>query len=210
MTFRRGGERFQALRDVSFEVSPGEIVGVAGPSGSGKTTLLNVLAGLLKPSDGKVSVGDKSLYDLTDRRRARLRNDRIGLIFQTYHLHPLLTVKQNVLLPQAFGRGGDKGVCDDILERLSIADLADARAGQLSSGQKQRVVTARALVMQPGIVLADEPTANLDEANAQAVLDTLRHANRNAGATVLLVAHDRGALEGVQRVLHLANGRLVA
>ena len=210
VAFRRGGEPFPALTDVSFDVSPGEIVGVVGPSGSGKTTLLNVLAGLLKPSGGEVSVDGESLYDLSDRRRTELRNQKIGLIFQTYHLHPQLTVKQNVLLPQAFGRGGDKHACDEIMERLDIGELANARAGQLSSGQKQRVVTARALVMRPEIVLADEPTANLDEANAQAVLETLRHANRTAGVTILLVAHDQYAIGGMERVLHLANGRLVA
>ena len=213
VAFRRGGERFHALTDVSFDVAPGEVVGVAGPSGSGKTTLLNAIAGLLTPRCGSVVIDGEAVYELNDRRRTRLRNHKIGFIFQTYHLHPMLSVRANVCLPFAFRkRGGtaDRERIATLLWELGLDELATARAGVLSSGQKQRVVAARALAGDPDIVLADEPTANLDEANAAAVLTALHRASEERGATVLLVAHQSDVLEGVTRTIRLEQGRLVS
>ena len=217
VVFPRAAGALPALQEVSFQVERGEFVGVTGRVGSGKTTLLNVLAGLLTPTSGKVTVAGESVYDLNDRRRTQLRNRSIGIIFQTYHLHPMLTVKQNVMLPLTLGRprpehpGTDDAHADfdDMVRRLEISELADRRAGLLSSGQKQRVVIARALVGRPQVVLADEPTANLDESSAAVVLDVLKGMNHTAGATVLLVAHDPAAIAGVGRSLKLANGRLI-
>jgi len=211
VAFRRGGERFHALADVDFEVAPGEIVGVAGPSGSGKTTLLNAIAGLLTPKCGSVVVDGEAVYELSDRRRTRLRNQKIGFIFQTYHLHPMLSVRANVSLPFAFRRRtrpADRQRISVLLEELGLDELASAKAGVLSSGQKQRVVAARALAGEPQIVLADEPTANLDEANAAVVLSALRRARDERGATVLLVAHQSDVLQGVTRTIRLKHGRL--
>lgn len=218
VVFGRAGRETAALEDVAFDVAEGEFVGVTGPSGSGKTTLLNVVAGLLRPRAGSVKVDGEEMYELSDSRRSRLRNRKIGIVFQTYHVHPMLTVRQNVMLPFALSRGESdraragksREEAEDLLRRLGIEELADLRAGPLSSGQKQRVVIARALAVQPEIVLADEPTANLDEANAQRALDVLKRAHDDRGATVLLVAHDPQLIEGVGRTLQLANGRLVS
>lgn len=208
--FRRGDGHTMALDRVSVEVSQGEFVGVTGPSGAGKTTLLNALAGLLKPMAGTVSVEGHDLYAMSDARRARLRNRAMGIVFQTYHLHPLLTVQQNVELPLAFGPKREAGEAGRLLEELGLGDLGCALAGGLSAGQKQRVVVARALVTRPQIVLADEPTANLDAASAEVVLGALRRANRDAGATILLVAHDRAVLAGTDRTLQFADGGLLS
>ena len=211
VAFHREGERFGALEDVSLDVSAGELVGVAGPSGSGKTTLLNVVAGLLRPRAGSVAIDGMDLYEQTDRARTRLRNEKIGFIFQTYHLHPMLDVGQNVGLPLAFSaRPAEEAryAVSAILERLGLDDLARVKAGALSAGQKQRVLAARALVGGPAIVLADEPTANLDQENARVVLDALWQEQELRGTTVLLVAHNPRALEGVARTLHLDSGRL--
>jgi len=213
VAFRRNGERLDALHDVRLDVAAGEFVGIVGPSGSGKTTLLNVLGGLLVPTAGKVLVDGRDLYALSDARRARLRSGMLSFIFQTYHLHPQLSVRQNVELPFAFARQA----CPDAqarlnaaLEELGLTEMANAAAGALSSGQKQRVVVARALVSQAGIVLADEPTANLDPDNASVVMNAIHRANRERGATVLIVAHDADALVGATRTLRLDAGRLVA
>jgi len=139
-----------------------------------------------------------------------LRNRAMGIVFQTYHLHPLLTVQQNVELPLAFGPKRDAGEAGRLLQELGLGELGRALAGELSAGQKQRVVIARALVTRPQIVLADEPTANLDAASAEVVLGALRRANRDAGATVLLVAHDHAVLAGADRTLHLSHGGVLS
>ena len=211
VVFRRGAERITALDAVGFSLDAGEFVGISGPSGSGKTTLLNVVGALQRPTEGHVALDGQDLYGLSDRTRARLRNEKVGFIFQTYHLHPMLTVRQNVELPFAFGKrrhGEGRPAANRMLEALGLAELAGARAGDLSSGQKQRVVVARALATAPALVLADEPTANLDEENARLVVDALWQASHDHGATVLMVSHQGGSFDRASRTLRVEDGRL--
>ncbi len=210
--FQQGGERIAALDGVALNVAGGEFVGITGPSGSGKTTLLNVIGGLLAPTGGAVCLEGADLYALSDGRRARLRNAMVGFIFQTYHLHPMLTVAQNVAVPFAF-RARAKAEAGEavsrVLDRLGLGGLSGAKAGELSAGQRQRVVVARALAGEPTLVLADEPTANLDEDNAAVVIDALWQANQDAGASVLIVSHQGESLARTTRRLRMAEGRIV-
>ncbi len=200
-----------AVREASFQLDPGEFACVVGPSGSGKTTLLHALGGLRRPSSGIVRLDGEDVYALSDRERTRRRNQKIGFIFQTYHLHPRLTARRNAALPLAL-RGAPWREADRAaqaaLDALDLGEWAEAYAGDLSAGQKQRVVAARALVTEPSLILADEPTANLDEASARLVLDALLQANRERGATLVVVSHQADLLPPGARVLAMEEGRV--
>lgn len=203
----------QALRGVSVEVQPGEVLAVMGSSGSGKSTLLHCLAGLLRPDAGTVRVVDTDLGSLSDRARSRLRLERMGFVSQFGDLVPELTLRENVELPMRLLRRSGRAIRRDsreLLERMGIADVAERRAGEASGGQVQRAAVARALVHGPPIVLADEPTGALDTATGDRVLEMLLQQARVGGAAVLLVTHEARVAAHADREVILRDGQAVA
>ena len=200
--YRRGEERVAALQDVTLSVARGEFVTVRGASGSGKSTLLLTLGGMVRPTSGSVSIDGQDLYALSTRERARLRADRIGFVFQMFHLIPYLTALENVLVPELAGATQGPEEARAMLERLGVAERADHRPPELSTGERQRVALARALLKGPEIILADEPTGNLDPDNAGQVMGHLAEFHR-AGGTLLVVTHDALAERYAQRTVHL-------
>ncbi|TBW37365.1 ABC transporter ATP-binding protein [Siculibacillus lacustris] len=211
---RRGREPpFRALDIESLEVPPGARVGFAGPSGAGKSTLLHVVAGLAVPSTGRVAWGDTRLDTLGEAAHGRWRRATIGFVFQDFHLVDELTVRDNVLMPARFGRIADRQAlharADALIARMGLDDPR-RRAAKLSRGERQRVAVARALLLGPRLILADEPTASLDAEAGRAVAGLLVDAAREHGATLLVVAHDPALLERLDTVHRLAGGRLIA
>ena len=198
----------QALDGVSLSLGAGEFVAVQGPSGCGKTTLLLAAGGLLEPDGGEVMVNGHSPYPLPPEARARFRAEHIGFVFQQFHLIPYLTVVENVLAPVlALGRADAPARAQQLVGELGLEPRASHKPGALSTGERQRVALARALLHRPALLLADEPTGNLDEVNASQVLDHLA-AFARAGGAVLLVTHDSKAAARAGRVLRMKSGRL--
>ena len=203
----------RALKDVSFGVNSGEFASIIGQSGSGKSTLLNILGLLDTPTGGRVILDDQDVTALDRTERARLRNRAIGFVFQFHHLLPEFTVSENMTMPaQISGRRigeEDRERTTRILDLLGLEGLANKNANELSGGQKQRVAIGRALMNQPTIILADEPTGNLDSANTEGVYRLFREINQDLGTTFLIVTHDRGVAEMTDRVLEVRDGELV-
>jgi putative ABC transport system ATP-binding protein len=211
--YRNGGLKVVALDRVNLEIMPGEFTAVVGPSGSGKSTLLHLMGGLDRPTSGQVWVRDRSLGELNPTQLAQLRLRQIGFIFQSYNLIPVLTALENaalVLELQGVGRSERERRAREALAELGVADLSQRRPNQLSGGQQQRVAVARAIVGQPEVVLADEPTANLDSKTGLALIDHMKHLNQVHGMTFVFSTHDPRLLEHVRRVIHLEDGRVVA
>ncbi len=207
---RRGPVR--ALDSVDLQIADGEFVAVRGPSGSGKSTLLLTLAGMIRPTTGTVTVRERDLYTLSSQGRSRFRAENIGFVFQMFHLVPYLSVLENVLLPARLARpGADAPDARDraltLLERFGLQERLDHRPAELSTGERQRTAIARALLNDPWLLLADEPTGNLDTETGAAVMDCLAELHR-AGKTIVLVTHDPGVDERAERVLKLRAGRL--
>jgi putative ABC transport system ATP-binding protein len=188
------GERVEIVHVPAFAVAVGEQVALRGESGSGKTTFLNLIAGILAADSGSIKLADQELTSLGEARRDRLRAGTIGYIFQTFNLLQGHTVLENVLLGMAFGPGADRARAAALLQRMGLADKHDHHPRQLSTGQQQRVAVARALANQPKLVLADEPTGNLDRRNAREALQLIRETCRESGAALLLVSHDERVL----------------
>jgi putative ABC transport system ATP-binding protein len=210
--FRRGSEEIEVLNDLNLEVVNGEFLGLMGPSGSGKTTLLNLIAGLDKPTSGKVWVGGHQISAMSEGELARWRTRHIGFIFQFYHLLAVLTAYENVelpllLLPLSAAQRRDQ--VQNALELVGLKDRMSHRPGQLSGGQQQRVGIARAIVTDPELIVADEPTGDLDARSAEDILDLLGELQTSLQKTILLVTHDPRAAERAGRILHLEKGRLV-
>jgi len=205
-----GESAVHALRGVSLEVPAGQFTAVMGPSGSGKSTLMHLLAGLDRPTAGSVRLGGEEISSMADRRLTRLRRRHIGFVFQSFNLLPTLTAEENVTLPLAIARIKPPAEQDDaLLVRVGLADRRDHRPSELSGGQQQRVAIARALIAEPTVLFADEPTGNLDSAAGAAVLDLLRDAVAVGGQTTVMVTHDPLAAAAADRVLFLADGRIV-
>jgi putative ABC transport system ATP-binding protein len=198
----------RALDDLSFSVEPGEWVALMGPSGSGKTTLINILGGLDTLNSGRVVVDGTDLSKLSENDLVRYRAEKVGFVFQQFHLVAYLTALENVMLAQYFHSVTDEKQAEEALRRVGLEDRMTHLPSQLSGGEQQRVAIARALINQPKIILADEPTGNLDEANAGAVLACLGDAVKRAGAAALMVTHSRIAAAAADRVLRLAGGSL--
>jgi ABC-type lipoprotein export system ATPase subunit len=206
----RGAQTVEALRGVALAAAAGEFVAIQGASGCGKTTLLLIAGGLLEPDAGRVSVGGEDLYALSPGRRARVRAAAVGFVFQQFHLVPYLSVRDNVLAPTiALPLPDAAARADDLIGRFGLADRARHVPAELSTGERQRTALARALLRRPSVLLADEPTGNLDEANARAVLDALADFAHGGGA-VLLVTHDRAVAARAGRVVRMEGGRLVS
>ena len=210
--FRQGSEEITALDAVSFDIERGSFVAVMGASGSGKTTLLNLLAGLLRPDSGHILLDGTDFSSLSDSERARLRRRRIGFVFQDYNLLPNLTLAENVRLPRLLDEAPPDAErwSAETLDFLGLSARLDHRPRQLSGGERQRAAIARALAMKPEIVLADEPTGNLDLRGSTHVCELLRRLCRERGCTVLAVTHAPHVAIYADRVLMLGDGRLLA
>jgi len=209
--YGEGETAVHALAGIDLEVRRGEMVAIMGPSGSGKSTLLHLIGALDTPTRGSVSIGRRRFDGLSDVELTRLRRDGIGFVFQFYNLLPALTAEENVLLPALIAGRRDQAVRDrasELLARVGLEDRADHLPGELSGGEQQRVSIARALLMDPELVLADEPTGNLDSTSSAEVLGLLRKLNRTDGHTIVLVTHDPAAASMAGRVVFLRDGRI--
>lgn len=209
-TYHQGGNAIHALDGIDLRVAPGEFVSIMGPSGSGKSTLLNVLGALDRPDTGRYRLAEDEVSALDDDAASDVRNRRIGFVFQSFHLLPRLTVLENVLLPQRYARHADPGAAARavaLLERIGLGQRTGHLPGQLSGGQLQRAAIARALLNQPALLLADEPTGNLDSRSAADVL-ALLHELHAGGQTLVLVTHDPAIAARAQRTIHLRDGRI--
>jgi putative ABC transport system ATP-binding protein len=198
----------RALDAVSFEVQPGEWIAIMGPSGSGKTTLINILGGLDRPTSGSAFVDGVNVGILGERELTRYRAEKIGFVFQNFYLVPYLSALENVMLAQYFHSVADEAEAAESLARVGLKDRLDHLPSQLSGGEQQRVALARALINHPKLILADEPTGNLDEANEQLVLELLQELHRS-GHTILLVTHSPEIGRMADRRIELAHGRLM-
>ncbi|MEE2637318.1 MAG: ABC transporter ATP-binding protein [Acidobacteriota bacterium] len=207
--YQQEAEEVQAVRDVSLTIQPGEFTALAGPSGSGKTTLLNVIGGLTRPTRGQVWVGDQELSELPNRALARLRLDQIGFIFQAYNLLPVLTARENAEFPmllQGVSAAERTSRVDELFARTGMEGLENRRPGKLSGGQQQRVAMVRAVASRPALVLADEPTANLDSASSDALLDLMDELNRDLGVTFVFATHDARVMNRCRRLVSMVDG----
>jgi putative ABC transport system ATP-binding protein len=210
--FTRGSEQVDVLNDLSLEVPEGEFLALMGPSGSGKTTLLNLIAGLDRPSVGEVWVGDQNISTKSEGQLADWRTRNVGFIFQFYHLLPVLTAYENVELPLLLTSLSSSQRATQVKTALELVGLSERmrhRPGQLSGGQQQRVGIARAIVTDPTLLVADEPTGDLDAKSAEEILDLLCELQRTLHKTIVMVTHDPRAADRASRILHLEKGRLV-
>ena len=208
--YGEGETEVRALDEINVEFQTGEFTAIMGPSGSGKSTLMHCVAGLDTLTTGQSFINEVSLKDLSDRELTLLRRDKVGFVFQAFNLIPTLKAKENLTLPMDLaGQKVDSSWLDQIVDAVGIADRLDHRPDQLSGGQQQRVAVARALVSQPAIVFADEPTGNLDSITGNEVLDFLRSAVDDLNQTLVMVTHDAAAASRADRVLFLADGKIV-
>ena len=204
-TYRSGGEPVHALRDVSFSMEQGDFAAVVGASGSGKSTLLHLLGGVDVPADGSVEIAGVDLFAQKEESRTVFRRRQIGLVYQSYNLVPYLTVRENLLLPLL----PDAAKVEELAQRLGIAEKLDALPDTLSGGQQQRVAIARAVVTRPALLLADEPTGNLDTANTVSVMALLREIHETTGQATLMITHNPELALQARRVITLQDGRIV-
>jgi putative ABC transport system ATP-binding protein len=208
--FQHRGNAVTALANVSLEIAKGDFVAVIGPSGSGKSTLLHLLGAMLSPMEGKVRFGNDSLYDLTSDERSAIRKSKIGFVFQTFNLVPYLTALENVQVPlmlAGLGGEGQKRRAEMLLARVGLSDRLDHKPRELSVGEQQRVALARMLANDPVLILADEPTGNLDPETADSIMDFLIELNRE-GRTIVLVTHDLRVAGRAKRILRLVKGAI--
>ncbi len=215
-TYRSGKLEVNALHDVNFAIEPGEFVAIVGPSGSGKSTLFYVLGGLTNATSGSVTIDGTDFAKLTDAERTRMRRARIGFVFQRFNLLPTLSALGNIEIAHDIANLGspdkkplDRTLLDHLAGNLGIAGRLDHRPNELSGGEQQRVAIARALVTRPSIVLADEPTGNLDTKNSDAVLEMLRNSSRELNQTVLMITHNPEAAQIADRILTMRDGQIV-
>ncbi|MGW0330978.1 ABC transporter ATP-binding protein [Streptomyces sp. NPDC003011] len=209
-TYGAGETEVAALRGVDVEFAAGEFTAIMGPSGSGKSTLMHTLAGLDTLSSGEVFIGDVRVNDMSDKQLTLLRRNRIGFIFQQFNLLPTLTAEENILLPLSIaGRKPSQDWFDRVVDTVGLRDRLRHRPSELSGGQQQRVACARALVSQPEVIFADEPTGNLDSTSGTEILEFLRDSVRSLGQTIVMVTHDPRAASYSDRVIFLVDGRVV-
>lgn len=208
--YGRGEASVTALDGIDLDIGARQFTAIMGPSGSGKSTLMHCLAGLDSVTDGRAMIGDTDITRLREKDLTRLRRDRIGFVFQAFNLIPTLTAQENILLPLAIaGRTADPQWFDLVIDTVGLRDRLDHRPGELSGGQQQRVACARALVSQPEIIFADEPTGNLDSTSGAEVLGFLRRSVDEFDQTIVMVTHDPVAASHTDRVLFLADGKIV-
>ena len=210
--FYVAGQPFMALDSVSFDINRGDFICVAGSSGSGKTTLLNILAGILSPSSGRILFEGKDIHKMSDRALSRFRGNELGFVYQSFNLIPMLTIAENVRAPLYFGKapaGNKKAMITSVLELVGIAEKINEYPHRLSGGQLQRAAIARALIKAPSLLLADEPTGNLDAATGQEIIDLFKRLN-SEGTTILVVSHDQRFFDAADRTIFLDFGKVVS
>jgi lipoprotein-releasing system ATP-binding protein len=211
-SFRNGGAEVHVLRDVDFDLAAGETIAIIGASGIGKSTLLHILGTLDSPDSGRVFFRTESVFDYSGEKLARFRNERIGFVFQFHHLLPEFSAIENIMMPaliQGWGRSRAVEAADEVLVRVGLTDRRDYRVGKLSGGEQQRVALARSLVLRPPVLLADEPTGNLDQSNSEQVHRLLLELNRELGMTLVVVTHNMALADRMMRRVTLLEGRLV-
>ncbi len=210
-TYRSGDVDVHALRGVNLSVDKGEFLSVVGPSGSGKSTLFNILGGLTPPTSGSIHIDGRDLLKMTDRQRTELRKKTVGFVFQKYNLLPTLTAEDNIAIARdiAGNNTANDPQFEEILDLLGIRDRLHHKPRALSGGEQQRVAIARAIVNRPALLLADEPTGNLDSENSTAVLGILRDLNERLGQTILMITHDPDAAAYGHRIVRMRDGRVV-
>jgi putative ABC transport system ATP-binding protein len=208
-TYLSGGRRLTVLKDITFTVEPGAFVAIVGPSGSGKTTLLGLLAGLDRPTAGTVHLDGEELGALDEDRRARLRAEKIGFVFQSFQLIPTLTARENVQVPLELRGEPSAERAAELLGRVGLADRAHHYPAQLSGGEQQRVALARAFSSRPRVLLADEPTGNLDARTGAGIIELMTGLNRDLGTTLVLVTHDLELAARARRTIRLSDGEIV-
>ncbi len=208
--YGKGPTAVKALDDISFSVNKGEFVAIIGPSGSGKSTLLHILGGVDYPSSGTVSIDQTNIYDLNETQLAVFRRRQIGLIYQFYNLMPVLNVRENVTLPLLLDhRKVDEAQLDELLKTLGLNERVNHLPNELSGGQQQRVSIGRALINYPALVLADEPTGNLDGKNSQEILELLKLSNKKYNQTLIVITHDEKIALQADRIISIEDGRIV-
>ena len=208
--YGKGNAKVVALNNVSFSVEKGEFVAIVGASGSGKSTLLHLLGGVDRPTSGKVFIDGKDIFNFNDDKLAIFRRRQIGLIYQFYNLIPILDVEENITLPLLLdNREIDKSILDDVINKMGLQDRRNHLPHELSGGQQQRVSIGRALITNPTIILADEPTGNLDSKAISEIVELLKRANREYKQTVILITHNMEIAKLADRVLKLADGKIV-
>jgi putative ABC transport system ATP-binding protein len=208
-SYLSGGREITVLRDITFDLEAGGFLAVTGPSGSGKSTLLGLLAGLDRPTRGRVVLDGRDLAALTEDERARVRAEAVGFVFQSFHLIPTLTARENIQVPLELRGVDGRARADELLARVGLGDRGHHYPAQLSGGEQQRVAVARAFAHRPKLLFADEPTGNLDAANGQNVVALLGELNREQGTTLVLVTHDPELAARARRVIRLRDGALV-
>ncbi len=209
--YKLGGEYIHALDRVSLTIRDGEFVALMGPSGSGKTTLLNIIGGLDRPDTGEVVVDSEQIAKLKDKALSRYRNRRVGFVFQSFNLQPTLTALENVMLPLYFAKvsaGERRKRAAGLLNKLGLSDRAKHRPKELSGGQRQRVSVARALINEPSVILADEPTGNLDSKTGKEIVNLLKSLSRDRHVTVLMVTHDENMARIADRTIKILDGQI--
>ena len=208
--YGEGDNEVRALDDVSFTVEKGQFLAIVGPSGSGKSTLLHILGGVDRPTSGKVYLDDQDVFAQKEDRLAIFRRRQVGLIYQFYNLIPVLNVRENLSLPVLMdGRKVDEAHLQELLSLLKLTDRAEHLPNQLSGGQQQRVSIGRALMNSPAVVLADEPTGNLDSRNSQEIMELLKYSNRHYGQTLIVITHDESIALQADRILTIEDGKIV-
>ena len=208
--YGEGDTAVDALRGVSLEVAHGQLTAVMGPSGSGKSTLMHILAGLDRPTSGSVVLDDVEITKLDDRKLTELRRERVGFVFQSFNLLPVLDARENIVLPLSIaGKRPDPEWLDTLITTVGLGDRLDHRPSELSGGQQQRVAVARALASKPAVVFADEPTGNLDSKGGSEILGFMRSAVNDLGQTIVMVSHDPVAASHADRVIFLNDGQVV-
>jgi len=200
----------KALKPTDLEIKEGEFVAIVGPSGSGKSTLLHLLAGLDKPSAGKVFINEQDIYELSENELSRYRRQNIGFIFQAFNLMPILSAEENIKLPVLMdGKKVDEGYIDELMDVLNIKERRKHLPGELSGGQQQRVSIARALANKPSIIFADEPTGNLDSKNSKEVLQLLKSTIEKYNQTLIMITHDGNIAQMADRIITISDGMIV-
>ena len=211
MQFSSGGRTLTVLDGINLTIPPKQFVAIVGPSGSGKSTLLGLIAGLDRPTSGSIRIGDRTISDLGEDDLARFRSEKIGIVFQSFHLIPTLTAIENVQVPlELLGNPDAEPEAERLLDAVGLLDRKDHFPVQLSGGEQQRVAVVRAYAARPALLLADEPTGNLDSANGARVIDLLLRLHRDQGSTLILVTHNSSLAARADRIVSLSDGRIAA
>lgn len=210
-TYGKGENEVKALNDISFTIPKGQMLAIIGPSGSGKSTLLHILGGVDRPTSGKVFLDDQDIFEQNNKNLAIFRRRQVGLIYQFYNLIPVLNAEENITLPLIMdGRKPDQKHLDELLDMLQLKDRRYHLPSQLSGGQQQRVSIGRALFTSPGVILADEPTGNLDSKNSAEIIKLLRKSNREFEQTMIIITHDENIALQCDRLITLSDGKIVS